>query len=153
MENTDQNINKQPSTLPEANSEYSIFDEVKQPLHLYPRNYIYALSILFGTLFGSILMAINFNKTEEKKGIGLVILFGIFVIIIHTTTIQVIHNNGFFISLFFNIAGGYILKGMFWSKYIGDNTVYYDRSVFVPVIIVLAVVLVYVFLAIFVGLM
>ncbi len=139
MENADRNINLEPYSQTDANVEYSIFDEVKPPLHLYPKYTIYWLSILFGSLFGSILMALNFKKTEEKKGVVPVLIFGILVMILHIATRQLINNKSLIFSLVFNITGAKILKDVFWRKYIGDNTTYDDRSVLVPVIIVIGI--------------
>ena len=127
------------SSQTDANVEYSIFDEFKPPLHLYPKYTIYWLSILFGSLFGSILMALNFKKTDEKKGIVPVLIFGIIVMILHITTRQLINNKSLVFSLVFNITGAKILKDVFWRKYIGDNTTYNDRSVLVPVMIVIGI--------------
>lgn len=134
MENIDRNINLEPSSQTDANGEYSIFDEVKPPLHLYPKYTIYWLSILFGSLFGSILMAINFKKTEDKKGIVPVLIFGVLVMILHITTRQLINNRSLIFSLVFNITGAKILKDVFWRKYLGDNITYNDQSALIPVL-------------------
>ena len=139
MGNIDRNINLEPSSQTDANGEYSIFDEVKPPLHLYPKYTIYWLSILFGSLFGSILMALNFKKTEDKKGIVPVLIFGVLVMILHITTRQLINNRSLIFSLVFNITGAKILKDVFWRKYIGDNITYNDRSALIPGLIVLAI--------------
>ena len=129
------------------NNEVSIFDDLKPIPEYYSERAVYVFSLLFSTIFGSILMAINFKNTEEKKGIWEVLLFGVFFAGIGGWILNTIHANNLGFTLAMNGGGAYIMNRYFRDKYIGRGVPYTPRSVLVPgiigvVIAVLAVVLV-----------
>ena len=133
--------------------EVSIFDEFQPLPEYYSDRALYVFSVLCGTLFGSILMAMNLSRTPTKKGIWQVIVFGVLFTAMQFTVLDYLpNNNSSSGALVFGILGGGILKWFFWNKYIGANTRYSRRSVLVPAIIAVVLILFVVFAMIRTGL-
>ncbi|MFB9052898.1 hypothetical protein ACFFVB_07375 [Formosa undariae] len=105
---------------------------------LYSKRFIFVISILFSTLFGSVLLMANFKKTGHSKARKLVLLFSVcylFVPVILITSFNLDPN----IALIANVLGGYILTEYFWNKYLG-KTIEYNRLDWAkPVLIMLAI--------------
>jgi hypothetical protein len=101
----------------------------------YSTRAIRVFSILCGVLFGSIMMAINLGKaTEEKKGVGTVIGFGILFTIIEIYFLKDVKAS-FSLTYVCNLVGSYILNYLFWNKYIGTDTQYRAKPIWIPTII------------------
>jgi len=121
----------------------SIFDDLKPLPVYYSDRAIYTLAFLFSALFGSVLMAMNLKNTESKKGVWQVLLFGFLFTggQIWLATVLPKSSSGSGIAM--NIVGAAILRYAFWNKYIGKDVPYTKRSVVVPSIIGIAIVLAY----------
>ena len=98
---------------------------------LYSKVAIMIFSTIFTVIFGAILLSINVdNKISKLKILGLGVLFTTLAILIGNlaphSTIYVYMING---------AGGYILTSEFWNRYIGRETKYRTKPIWIPLII------------------
>lgn len=100
----------------------------------YSQRAIWIFSILFSALFGAILLAINLSKTESKKGVTLVIVFGVLytAAVIWFLNATNANSSGAYL---FGMIGAIALRYLFWDRYIGADTLYRARPVWVPSII------------------
>jgi len=114
---------------------HNLVEDTKAPM-LYSRRAVYIFTILFGALFGSIMLAINCSKVKTRNGIIWSLLFGIIF-----TVIQVIGSN------YANVGGSYYylcgfiagacIDYFFWNRFIGNTTFYRARTIWTPLIIAL----------------
>jgi len=98
---------------------------------LYSKITVSSFSILFTVVFGAILLALNIeNKINKIKVIGFGVLFTTLAILIGNliphSTFYVYAINGF---------GGYFLSTEFWNKYVGRETKYRTKPIWIPSII------------------
>jgi len=99
---------------------------------------IYGFSIFFSTIFGAVLMAINLRKTESKKGVAEVIIFGVAYFSLQIYILSFIpRNTG--LNTVFGIAGAAVINHFFWRKYIGSETKYRKKPIWVPLIISISI--------------
>ncbi|MHA7943445.1 hypothetical protein ACJOV8_010255 [Formosa sp. 3Alg 14/1] len=116
----------------------NVKSETKPLPKLYSKTLILVISILFSTLFGSVLLILNLKKTGHSKARKLVFLFSVcylFVPFILITSFNLDPN----VALLANVLGGYILTEYFWNQYIGKNTEYKRLDWAKPVLIMLAI--------------
>jgi hypothetical protein len=111
--------------------------QVDAPI-LYPRFAVYLFSVLFTVLFGSIMLAMNIKRTEQKRGAGLVITSGGFVTLIELL-IACYFPTASVLSIIINF--GYSLYTGFglWNEHIGNDTRYKARSLGGPLLMGLLV--------------
>ncbi len=100
----------------------------------YSEKAIYLFSILFSVIFGSVMMAINLRKTETKKGVYEVLGFGVLFFVFQIYVLSMIPRNTIF-TLMFSMVGALILNYFFWRKYIGQDTKYRAKPIWIPLII------------------
>jgi len=108
--------------------------EDSDAIELYSQKAISGFSIAFGLMFSSILMALNLNRTPSKRAIPLVIVFGIVFTVVQFYLLSLIPRNSG-LTLATNFGGALILNSVFWKKFIGDETPYRKRKIWVPLII------------------
>jgi len=119
------------------NKEYKnvIVGDPDAPL-MYSRRVIYFFSVLFGALFGSIMLAINIGKLGKRTEAVYTVLFGIAF-----TTIQVFigmraaPGSSTSYGILFGFAAAFCLDFFFWKRVIGYSTFYRKRQIWVPLII------------------
>ena len=121
----------------------NLIEDPDAPL-LYTRRAVYIFSFLFSTLFGSILMAMNVAKTDRPGRAVWVVLYGIVYTLI-IVFLSASANMGPAFSVVTAIAGAYGLELFFWNRFIGSETLYRARPIWVPLIIglVIAAIVVY----------
>ena len=113
---------------------------------LYSERAIYNFAFFFGVLFGSILLAMNMRRTESRNQLGVIILFGILFTCFQVGLgVSAPKLNG--LSPILSIAAASILRLYFWPKYIGKDTKYRKRTVWVPLTIGLGIFGVFFFFA------
>jgi hypothetical protein len=95
---------------------------------------IFAFAVLCSVFFGSILLAINVSKTENKDKTFLVLLYGLGFTLAQQVLSASYRLDPIF-TLIMSIAGAYIMDTLFWNKYIGSSTLYRARPIWVPLII------------------
>lgn len=113
-------------------------DAEKGQISFYSQTAIWILGILFGTLAGSILLAINLFKVSKSRAL-LTILFGILYLCILFVVNQItqLYVNDFVSRLVFivlNIIGVIILQNYFWKKYL-TGIIYRKRNATVPLVL------------------
>ena len=107
---------------------------------LYSKRVIYAFSIIFSTLFGTVLLMSNLKRTGNKKGWYEVLIFGIIYtagLLITAASMNMETNIG----LPLNVIGALILNEYFWNRYIGKETKFEKKKWHKPAIISLVITL------------
>jgi len=104
---------------------------------LYSRMAINIFTVLFGALFGSIMMAMNLNKFEKSKEAAWVILFGVGFTIVQYIVLSNVPGSSSSIQVVFGFIGAYLIDFIFWKLYIGYATFYRKRPIWIPLIIAL----------------
>ena len=102
---------------------------------LYSKIAISAFSLFFTVIFGAILLAKNIDsRTNKIKVIGIGILFTSLAIVLGNlvshSTLYLLAINGF---------GGYVLSVEFWNKYIGRETKYRVKPIWLALTISIAI--------------
>jgi hypothetical protein len=106
----------------------------------YSEKAIYTFSIGFGVLFGSILMAFNLKKAQQKNQPLIVILFGIVFTALELWLLSYLpRNTGLTIGA--NAGGALIINYYFWKKFMGAETKYRAKSIWTPLIVAILVTL------------
>jgi hypothetical protein len=100
----------------------------------YSRRVVYAFAFIFGALFGSIMMAININKTNNPVRMLWVLLFG-FAFTIFQIVIVECTGSGSSVGIIFSLVGAIILESFFWNRFIGNDTFYRAKKFWAPLII------------------
>ncbi len=101
---------------------------------LFSQKAIYGFTIFFGVFFGSILLSYNLKKADKKNYIFIVILFSILFTTIQLWVLSYIpRNTG--LTMITSVAGAFILNKYFWTKYIGEETKYRAKAIWIPLII------------------
>lgn len=103
----------------------------------YSKRAINNFSIFFTTLFGTVLLAINLKG--NRRGAIAVVAFGIVYTGLSFYALNLLPERNSFLTIIVNGIGGIILTKLFWPKYIGDGTQYKARSIWVPLIISIAI--------------
>lgn len=98
---------------------------------LYSKVSILIFSTIFTVIFGAILLSINVdNKISKLKIIGFGVLFTTLAILIGNlapqSTLYVCIING---------IGGYFLTSEFWNRYLGRETKYRTKPIWIPLVI------------------
>ena len=134
MEEQEENKdNNRPNWAWQVNWKSNLVEDESAP-QFYSQMVIYVFSIVFCVLFGAIMLVANISKTEQKKGVLEIILFGIMFTVTQVLILSSIQINAG-VTLIFNFIGGQILNIYFWNKYIGRDTKYMARSYAGPLII------------------
>lgn len=111
---------------------------------LYSQQAIWAFSTFFTVIFGAILLALNI----KGKGRWIVLSFGL----VYTLIAIVILNNirphaGIVLAI--NAGGGYLLTQLFWIDYVGVDTKYRIKPIWVPLVISLFIIAVFILVMIY----
>lgn len=132
-----------------ANSTYknNIVQDPDAP-SFYSRSAIYGFTVFFGALFGSVLMAINVNKTKEPVNVIWIMLFGGVFTALQIAIAEFAHTTSS-LNILFGIISAYILETFFWNRFIGNSTFYRAKQIWVPLIIGLAFLALFVFALIY----
>lgn len=116
----------------------------------YSKRAVFVFSILFSVLFGAILLAINVGKTENRNKALLVVLFGLGYVGASVAIAENFNLNSSF-SLILIFLGAYLLEALFWNRFIGRSTLYRATSIWVPLIIGVAILIPLIILIIYSG--
>jgi len=121
----------------------NIVDDPNAP-EFYSLNAIWGFSIFFSPLFSAVLMSMNLNKINRSKYILPVILFGILWYVL-SMIILPIESSGAGIIYLWNAIGGLFFLYLFWPKFIGKDLKYRKRSIWIPLIIGIILIIVFVY--------
>lgn len=112
--------------------------EDSNALELFSQLNIWCFSIVFGVIFGSVLLALNFKKLNKNKLSIIVIVFGVFYTIFQVFAINYLDQINFEIknlTLIFSGIGVAILHYLFWESYIGREISCQKKSILIPSVI------------------
>ncbi len=117
---------------------------------LYSKRVIYLFSVIFSTIFGTVLLMSNLKQINDTKARWEVLIFGIIFTIgtaITLHTVQLQSNLG----LPLNILGAIILNEFFWNRSIGKETEFEKKSWHKPAIISAIITLPFVLILLYAG--
>jgi hypothetical protein len=104
---------------------------------LYSRMVVKLFTVLFGALFGSIMMAMNLNNFGKSKEAVWALLFGVGFTTVQYVVLSHVPGSVSSIQVVFGFIGAYLIDFLFWKPYIGYATFYRKRPTWVPLIIAL----------------
>ena len=108
----------------------NIVTDPNAPL-LYSKVAIMVFSTIFTVIFGAILLSLNINKKNQKiYVVGFGVLFTTLAILIGNL---VPHSTSYVFLI--NGIGGYVLTSDFWNKYLGRETKYRTKPIWIPLVI------------------
>jgi hypothetical protein len=131
-ENNSENKLQNESSLPieetaiNSNSNKSLLTDDLNAPQLHSKKVIRVFSILFSTLFGSVLLMTNMKEVKNTKAKFQVLIFGIIYSFLSILVITYFETRN--LTMPFNFIGSWILSEYFWNKYIGKETLYRKRS-------------------------
>lgn len=102
----------------------------------FSQNAIYIFSVLFSVLFGSVMLAYNLRKV--KKPFWWAILFGLAYSFIAVYFLEK-YNGSLPMTFIANGLGAVVLYQLFWNHWIGKQTKYRAKSIWIPLIIALII--------------
>jgi hypothetical protein len=111
----------------------NVTDDPTAPAY-YSQQFIWWFSILFSVFGGSILLGLNLKDNGQR---WLMIGFGIVYTALAIMILSYIPISGAAPTILVNGIGAGLLVYSFWNKYIGENTPYRKRPIWVPLIIAL----------------
>ena len=120
-----------------TNWKYNIVSDKNAP-ELYSRRVIYLFSVLFTVITGGILLSLNLKKINRKNAIWTVLGYSVVYTAITGTILYQFERNTF-LTLIVSMLGSFALYNYFWEKYIGAETKYQTKSIWIPLIIALAI--------------
>ena len=98
---------------------------------LYSRHTLSSFSFLLFPLFGSILLAVNLKNLGKDKLILPIIAFGVIFTIVSFTLISYSTN----LTMLINATGAFLLYSSLWNRYIGNETRYRVKPIWIPLLI------------------
>jgi hypothetical protein len=107
-----------------------------EALEFYSQKSIYIFSILFSVLFGSVMLAYNLRKV--KKPFIWAILFGLTYSSLSVYFIEK-YNGSLPMTFIANSLGAVVLYQLCWNRWIGKQTKYRAKSIWIPLIIALII--------------
>ena len=116
---------------------YNIVSDKDAPV-LYSRKAIYLFSCLFTVIFGGILLSINLKKVNRKDVIWIILGYSIAYTAI-TGYILIQLERYPLLTLLVSMLGSFALFNFFWKKYIGAETKYQTKPIWIPLIICIAI--------------
>jgi hypothetical protein len=120
--------------------------EIGTPV-LYSQAAIFGFSFFFSTIAGGIMMSMNLSRLR-KPGIVPVLAFGIgypVAMAVFDSFVELPRA----INTAMNIGAAYVMKEFIWNKFIGKETVYTKRPIWIPLAICLVIAAVLVALIIY----
>ena len=126
------------------NNNESNFEEFEKPL-LYSKKSIQGFTIFFSTLFGTILLMSNLKVLKKQKARMQVLVFGISYTVLITIILN-LYPQILFLSIIFNLIGYGVLVEYYWNKNIGKSFSYKKKQIWIPLIISIAITMLFVFL-------
>ncbi len=116
-----------------TNWKFNIVSDENAP-KLYSRRVIYIFSCLFTVVTGGILLSINLKKVNRKDIIWKVLGYSIAYTAISISILNQFERNTI-LTLLVSMLGSFALYNYFWKKYIGAETKYQTKPIWIPLII------------------
>lgn len=125
------------------NEEFEENEITEIPPRLYSKRVITTFSLIFSTIFGTVILMSNFKKRGENKGLIQVLIFSIIYTAGIIFTVNSLSSSRFTIAL--NILGAIILNEYFWNRYLGKNIEFEKKSWIKPALISVSLSLPFIF--------
>jgi len=117
----------------------NVVDDATAPSY-YSQSTIYSFGV-FSVLFAAVLLAININKAGSKKVVWEIIIYGVIVSvfqvwigsIVFFTDVHIRKKYSFIAAI--GAIGVFLMLELFWKKYIGKDTKYRAKPIWIPLII------------------
>lgn len=118
-----------------------ISEEKIQPVlpPLYSQNAILGFTLLLSPLFGGIMLAMNVWRVYKKGVLPVIIFSVVFTLVIGYTSVKVQKQT--VLDLLLPLAGALILSNVLRNKYIGRQVQYEKRSILIPAVIALLIII------------
>lgn len=136
IESTTQN-GKNPFIFFSTDWKFNVVDKVDAP-SLYSRRAIYFFTVFCSVFFGGTLMFLNLWKLKNKQGQIVVAVYSILYGVITMTILGQFERNTI-ITLLVSMIGSFALYNYFWEKYIGRDTEYRAKSIWIPLTIAILI--------------
>lgn len=112
----------------------------------YSEKAIFIFTFFFSVIFGSVMLAINLKKKESKKGVYEVLGFGVLFFVLQEYILFMFFQSNVILPIIFSIVGALVLNYFFWRKYLGRELKYRAKPIWIPLVIGILFLVVYVFL-------
>jgi hypothetical protein len=112
---------------------YRLVDDEFAP-KLFSQLVVFVFSILFGVLFGSVLMAVNISKTQNRDKAFMIVVYG-FLFEIAAGFLLGGSVAGAVLIILAKVLGGFLLTSFYWKSLIGADMLYKARPIWVPLAI------------------
>ena len=119
------------------NWKYNIVTDEDAPI-LYSRKAIYFFSCFFSVITGGILLSINLKRVNRKDVIWIVLGYSIAYTVISVYILNQIKTSSV-LNILVCMLGSFALFNFFWKKYIGAETKYQTKPIWIPLIICVAI--------------
>lgn len=124
----------------------NVVKDLDAPVYYSPAA-IYILSGLFTVLCGAILLAINCRKSSSKKGAWLVIGYAVIFMTLQFWILSMLPRNNPGLTMISSCIGAVIMNQFFWDRFIGRDTKFRARPVWIPVIIASVICILFILIA------
>lgn len=115
----------------------------------YSKDALFAVSAIFTTLFGAILLCLDL-RAKNRAGAILSIVYGIGYMILHFTIINAVPDFKASLGFLLNIIGGWLLIAVVRPRYIAKNAVYIKKPIW-GVLVVILIIIVFFIILMFMG--
>lgn len=122
----------------DRNWKYNIVIDEDAPI-LYSRKTIYFFSCFFSVVTGGILLSINLKKANRKDVIWIVLGYSIAYTAITTFILNQFKSNSV-LNILVAMLGSFTLFNFFWKKYIGAETKYQTKPIWIPLVICISII-------------
>lgn len=126
---------KNPFSFFSTDWKYNVVDNENVPV-LYSRKAIYFFTVFCSVFFGGTLMFLNLRKMKNKQGQISVAIYSILYGVISWTILGQFERNTI-ATLIVSMIGSFPLYNFFWEKYVGRETEYKAKSIWIPLTIAL----------------
>lgn len=132
-------------TLEEPIKEPKEVDQEKNVPVLYSKASIFGFTIFFSTIFGAVLLMLNFSRLGYYKARNQVLVFAIVYTFLSVLMISILPAN-YLSSLAINVLGYLVLSEVFWNRILGKEMVYEKKSIRNPLAVSILLVCLFIIL-------
>ena len=118
-------------------------ENIPEEIHipsLYSMRSIQLFSVLFSVLAGGILMAINFNRTNQKTAAYKVVGFSLFYTVLSIYLFSLLGSQSPIISIVLNLAGALLIDELFWKKVLGREFKFQKQQIWTALAVALLII-------------
>ncbi|MDP4186540.1 MAG: hypothetical protein Q8905_00700 [Bacteroidota bacterium] len=132
---------KNPFSFFSTDWKYNVVDNENVSV-LYSRKAIYFFTVFCSVFFGGTLMFLNLRKLKNKQGQVIVAIYTILYGVISFIILAQFERSTI-LTLIVSMIGSFPLYNYFWEKYVGRATEYKPKPIWIPLIIALLILALY----------